>query len=625
MVDFITQERPEFIDAEGAAAVPRGVLSEQQEYQDLVIYNGNTPQEAEAIVQGLVPPTYGVSASQSVLDRKLEEGASLQEIEEAIAYNEAVSDALKYVDQFSAVDSALAEDPVVAFEVFSTQSKLSRGQNRLLDLLESWGDDSTAAAVLEFIDAAAYMTLEDFYYAPRALRGEGGAATAISEEWLEAARTLDDDAFDQWVEDRIDSLTTSMLHGTESHTIIFREIEALMGAGFVLHDKELSALFSGVALAELSPFALKGLGALARGTRSTIGRLRGAAGTVAATEVAEAATEITIRRGVNGEILDPIIEIEDLRVAVEGETAPPPPFQRPLGSRIRDDVEEATILDETAPTSHASNMGPTTSPPVSQGVMSNVVAGNSLIRAFIRREGKFAFGASDTFDNIEGWVAEQKANLRAAVARPVIDTNVVNEGMQSYRMSATIGKSDGTPFTTFQGAKRLAEKVEGGRIVNLRDGKYVDEPVEGGQYAVGIEYRMNVGEKVDALDLGQVGLKGAIGKMFASSGFKSPSYYSNLIDAAEQGAQGFKREIQKRINQLNKLSKEDARFLNEILAPFVTMCLRMAEYGFLLMRWLVGMKLQQAILLLGKCLKLMKLLSRCQTLHGLLKLPVGYT
>lgn len=505
---------------------------------------GRISQDASIVVDPVeVPDSY------SVLDSSIAEGASLEAIQEAQQKNMEIRNAVAYASNFSAVDTALAQDPVVASEVFKIQTRFGRAQESLMDYAEEAMDDGTFGKIMEFADMLVYFTLDDILAAPRALSGEGGTATEISEIYLEAASTMSDVEFDDFIMDRLDRLDPDTGESgvlgplTDNYYVIMRELEALDKAGFVLHDKTWSALASGAIVAEAGYYAVRGATALSKIGRSTVGRLRDTAGMAAATE-ALTDSGFFIRRA--EDVTEEVVSGAPARVASQM-------------------VEDAQIIDDSVPTILRSGGDGVTPPPVGQGRIANSVEVNAVIEQFVRSERRHSFGAADYISDATSWAAIQATRLSERFGRPLIDTDLVNEGMQNYRMSAVIGRTDGKGFKSFSSAERVAKTLPAANIVDLKTGKKVAGDTGSGQFGVLFEERYNVRSGIGPEDMAEVVAASILRRNLGKSSGISPDFMNNLANQAEFGDLGFKRHFQDALRDVTNLGKRDYRALDIIL------------------------------------------------------------
>lgn len=496
----------------------------------------------------------GVPDPFSLLDTAIDEGASLVDIEDTITKNREIRNAMAYVANFTAVDTAMATDPYVAAEVFKVQARFGDAQSRLMDYAEEAMDDGTFGKILEVIDALAYYTVEDIITAPRALLGKGGEATAISEIYLDAARNMDDSEFDYFVNERLSKLQVGALPGDnddgglyttpDNYYLIVRELEALDKAGYVMYDNEISFIASGLAVAEGAYYVLKGAQALSVYGRSLPGRFRNTVGTNAATQVA-GESDVVLNAG------------RTYTTAAE---------RRAAGqSRVPPHVEDAELLDDIAPSTLRSNGGDTIPPPVSQNRLVNAVTEQQMVQRYISDESIHAFGAADNVSDAFNWAVVQARKISTSYNRPLQDMNITNEGMQNFKASWTVAKQDGLPFKSYSGAASLANKFDAANVVDVRTGLVVNKDTGSGQFVVALEQRYDIRSGVTAENIDQVSSNAFRRRFGRAAGMSNDTLVSNLADQAEFGALGFKRHYQSVVRDISKLKKDEYEAINTIL------------------------------------------------------------
>lgn len=547
----------------------QGQISTIRKEQDLWADTGLTLEEYEGLKQSnsvafeeIDQRSLAPADSTGLIQSLLRAGAPLEEVQGAVEKEAEVQKALMQVEDFSSVDRRLAQDPHVTAELFKIEHRSGNVRNILLDKAEEF-QDGFAGSVMEFIDELAYDTYAGMRDVVSTLSGEGTEITEVSQQWAEALRTLDDEQFKEFVDERLNVLNNSLSSGSEASWRVVREIQALDAAGVILWDEEMGRLSGALGALDLAAIGTQGVKAIARAGRSTIGRLRSTAGTVASTEAATS-TALVVRSGLDGEVLDPIEVIEDLRNAVPG--AGPGPTPKKTSFTVRDDIEDAVILDDIVPSAQATKVRPgNMAPPVSSGSISQSVVNNMFVRQFLRRQAGFSFGTVDLTQTAENWAKQEARRMTLGSGTGLIDYDIAEEGIQQASVKFTFGRQDGKPFKDFQSASDFAKKSPNSHVVDTRTGAKVSAATKSNEYAVVIESRVPFQKTVAPLDLSEVTNKTALGRLFGSADRGSSSFFSNLADFGDYGALGYLQDFKGVLREINGLKKKERIAVDSIL------------------------------------------------------------
>ena len=554
------------------AEIPeKGQITTQQKEQDLRFDTGLTVKELEGLKEAnkianenIQERVLAPADSTGLIESLIKQEASLEEIQGAVLKQEEVNKAIMVAEDFTSVDRALASDPRVGVELWKIEHRSQQARNILLDKAEQF-QDGFAGDILEFIDQLAYDTFVGMRDVIPALSGEGTEVTDLAEQWAFAVRTYDDDQFKEFVNQRLDDLTNNPLSGSEASWRVLRELQALDSAGVVLWDKEMGILYGALSAIDLATLGTQGVKAINKAGKSVIGRLRSTSGTVAATEAVES-TELVVRGGFDGEVLDPVMAIEDLRYGIEGEG--PRPTPRSPKFTIKDNVEDAVILDDIQPSATYTKVRPSgvnVPPPVSAGATSQAVAGNVFIRQFLARQSRFSFGTIDLAETAEQWARQEATRLTRGSGTSMIDYDIVEEGIQQAKVKFSFGRDDGKPFKDYNSAKGFAAKAPNSRVIDSRTGLEVSGPTKSKEYIVQIEQRVPYQKTVAPLDLSEVTNKTMIGRLFGRADRGSGTMFSNLADFADYGALGYLQDFKKVLKDINSLSKKERAVVDNIL------------------------------------------------------------
>lgn len=564
---FITDYRP------SETYVPRGEYTTNQMLQDLSTelnlsreevanLNMSIEEANSGITVDQLAPLYSEEAFRSLLAK--EEG--LDSIQDAVAKAQEIGELLRSNEELSAVDRALAKDPRVGAMAFRNEVRTNRARRKLIDMMEqmSGGVGETVAELLGIASYGFVQSVRDF---PQHVRGEGTERGEVSRQWEAAIRNLSEEDFNRFVQDRVDAITSGITTGKENSLRVLEELEALDSAGYILWDKEtglFDAAFTAIDIASIGTAAV-----VSKLGKSTVGRLRATAGTDTATSVATK-TDLVVYGGqeapvrvVSGEVLEPQPVLEDLRDAVSG---PSSRKRSRKGPRVRDDVEEAVILDDIIPSTEATTITPRQAPPTSAGSISRAVVENEYVRRFLVRQAGFSFGTLDLDQ-----VAEEAARLDAkrmadAASTSLIDQKFVGDPDIAQReVDLFFGRDDGEVFQTFDSALKAANNTPNSRIVDLRTGTTVTEPVKGGEYAVAARVRPSVRDSIGTLDMAETTGRSVLGRLFGKANIGTSSELSTLAEAGEAGSQGFMQDFKENAKRLRKLPKKDRQALDDVI------------------------------------------------------------
>lgn len=511
-----------------------GQLSAQMKSQDVWASTGLTEEELAGlraaneiafapISQEELPPA-GVKGGNPILARALEEEGGLSTVQNSFEKEQEVRNTLVRMGQLSAVDKALAVDPTIAAQLYKIESRADRMRRILLDKAEEF-EDGTAGKILEFIDQVAYDTWAGMRDVIPMLKGEGSEISALSDQWEVALRTMDDAELEEFLNQRLNDITSGWASGSEPAWRVIRELQALDAAGAVLWDEEMGVLYGTMSAIDLATLGSTAAITGSRALRSAIGRLRNTSGTTAASQAATG-TSLVLRGGLDGEILDPILGIEDLRSAVPGAGPGPTRRRKPT---IRDDVEDAIIIDDIMPKAYTSKTVNPSTPPVSAGYVAGQYTSNRFVQEFLKVQSKFGFGTFDISEAATDWAKVEGTRLGKAAQSSVIDFDIDVSDIQQAKVTFKFGKDNSLPFTDVISAQKVASTVPNGKV----------ESVGRSQWVVTAEARVPVKSTVDPLDLSEVTNKTWLGNVFGRASRGSSSFFSNLADAADFGARGF--------------------------------------------------------------------------------------
>ena len=550
-----------FLNEEATSPLPlEGVLSTQRKEQDKWVSTGLTEAELEGLRQAnLVANMYiseeelapaGVESFNPLLAKALQDEAGTSGVQDAFLKEQEVKNTLLRAGQLTSVERALAVDPQIAAQLYKIESRAERMRNILLDKAEEF-EDGAAGKVLELIDMVAYDSWAGMRDVVTLLSGEGSELSTLSDEWEVALRTMDDGELEEFLSSRLEDITSGWASGDEPKWRIIRELQALDAAGAVLWDEELGVLYGVMSAIDIATLGTTAAITGSRALRSAIGRLRSTAGTTMASEAA-AGTSLVVRGGLDGEILDPILGIEDLRSAVPG-TGPGP--TRPRRPFVRDDVEDAVIIDDIMPRAYTSRTVNPNVPPVSAGYVASQFATNRFIQQFLNIQSKFGFGTFDISEAATRWATSEGQRLGRATQSGVIDFDVDISDIQQAKVTFKFGKDNSLPFTDIITAQKVAETIPNARVV----------PSGRNQWVIEAETLVPVKSTIDPLDLTEVKNKTWIGRTFGRASRGSSSFMSNLADASDFGALGFKETFKTALRDINRLSRKDINTIDDIL------------------------------------------------------------
>ncbi len=598
MAEFIEEPTSLFLTDPEVVSIkePTGSITANSRKRDLKFTTYLTKDEIEAFTdesgKPLQPLTYKKLGTQG-LQTRIEEGADLPTLQNHADKEAEINKALVGMQNLSAVDIATADDDATTSTMWRTQRRVENLQNRIMDHIES-SNGGAVDTVFEFIDIVAYETYAGIANIKQGITGGGTEQTTESVDIATAARTLSDEEYVVWEQNYLDNMASKGLAeniGGESGWAGFKALQAVEGAGSVINDEFWGYFSAGAGIIDIGTLGLSASTKLAKLGRSTVGRLRGAAGTRAATEAAES-TDLVLRTGIDGEIVDDLTALEAPKpmgikgpeqAKVVGETPNPvkePTSKNLFGGRVKnmDTIEEAELVDDIIPEAMATKVKAKETPPVSFSSVRKTWAENNFVKQFLQKENKYAFGASSIGDNAKSWAFKEASKLARASQTQMMDFNFVDEGLQNFKASVSFGKTDGKPFSSFGAAKREMDKFPNSVIIDARSNKVVTEaPVRSsGQYIIRSETRIPYASVVDPMDL-EVQAKSAIGRFFnkvhssrpvrffASAHYGTSSYLSNLADAAEFGHLGFHKDIEYAFKEINKLGGKDLEAINKIL------------------------------------------------------------
>ena len=492
------------------------------------------------------------AGSPDILGVLLEEEAELGEVEGTFEKQEEANKLLRSVEDITSVDHALFKDDAASATLLRIEHRSAMTQNKLMALAEEF-NGGFVDDVLELIDQMGYDTWADIRDIPQELSGEGTEVTALSEEWLVALRALDDVEFDQFVQNRIETITKWGGSGSESSWRVMRELQALEAAGVILWDEEWGVLFGGLAAVDVATLGIAGTVTGWRASRSLIGRLRSSTGINVATEAAES-SEIIIRAR-DGEVIDPPLGIEDI--------------SNPVQTRVEDDVEDAEFWDDISPTYTQTNIHTPRReqrpPPVSVGRVGQAASQNIFIRQFLDRQSRFSFGTVDVLGNARTWAAAEASRLARASGTSMVDYDVIEEGIQRAVAKFTFGKADGSTFKRFDTAVEHANALPNAKVIDARTGAPVTVDTGSGQFVVETELNVPLRKGVDPLRMEELRTRTVLGKIFGRADIGSSSFLSNLADSADFGKAAFLEDFKKELGASFKHLKKEAKTVDAIL------------------------------------------------------------
>lgn len=594
-MSFLGTPTPKFLESNeglGPVGMPRGVISSTKQKQDVLFTTGKTPEEVEILIEAGIPVTVDTPSA----DDKLEEQPTLKELETSVEMEEAVRKAQENILRYTSSEHAMAMDGEVLPEVFRRESRIERSRDMLWDAAES-KEGGTVAKVIELLDQVAY----DTYLSYADFLKPDSELARISEEWAVAVATYDDEEFEEFVNGRIASWDDTIFKGEESQWPIIRELQALEYGGYIRGDKEwqsLSNLLVGAEIATLAAPLVKGATAIARAGRSFVGRTK-VTGTKTSTE---AAKDIIIRGGVEGEILEPQQALPGVSPAIRTNPSTVRGQAKSTTSKIifGSDIEDAEILEDIVPTFFASRVRPSNTPapsPVSNGNLTGSWFENSIMRRFLAREQRHSFGASYVKEDAVEWAKNEAKKLSAGKFHRIIDAGIEDAGIQTFKAFAVLGKTDGMPFKYWRTAAAFAKNFDNAVIVDKKGRvvKQIDD-TKPGEYTVRVEQPVPTRDFIDDMDLDQYHASqlDLFRRFFGRSGrqtglwegltsfapsFRSwtakkwteskevgqADFYSNLVGAAEAGTAIFKRDLDDVVRRLKKLKKVEQARINKIL------------------------------------------------------------
>lgn len=512
-------------------------------------------QDAE-IIQRTLPP---MGAPIDLFDQYLEEGRGLEELQGVVDKQRTVQDTLKDVDNFSSVDAAMSVDLGVSAELYKQQHRIDTVRRMAMNVAEN-NTGGKIDSFYEVIDEFIYDIYAGIRDIPRGVTGGGTELTEISTMWADAIRSLDEDEFQNFVSERFDTLASRANMGPiegDLAWVYLRELQALDAAGFVLHDQEFGYISAVGGIIDLATLGVGGVSKLSKAGRSLIGRLRGTVGTEAATEAVKG-TSLVVRGGVDGDILDPVLELPPVRPHIEGGEARP--FTKPKKSFVRPDVEDAEIVEDIAPSAYQTSVKTTADfPPVSTAAVGKQYTENTFLQYFMSRASTLGFGASDVTDNASAWAAREARKIADASATRLIDVKIPVEevGVKNYQMSFTLGKLGGGTFSSYDNALKMSSGIPGSSVINTRTGKAARATDTSGQFAIQVTQGIPSKDLVAPLNLKGLheGLSGVLPNYFGRAGRGSSSYMSNLADGADFVEGAYKKDIQSTIKRLRKSLK----------------------------------------------------------------------
>lgn len=542
-------------DIQYALGLTEAELANQKKLQDISNERIDVGIISPVNFQGLLTEALGDEAP---LDALMGIGSKKTEYDAAIAKG----------DRLTAADIENAKDPLVSATLFRFQHRASRAQERLLDVAEQF-EGGLADKVYEFLDQAVYDTYASFRDIGQGITGGGTEETTLTQEWLAAMTGMDDDEFDKWVDERIASLADRSTR--EPSWQVYRELRALESAGFIRYDQEWGLANSVLSGFDAATLGVAGVTKLGRIGKSLIGRLRSTAGTKAATAAAErifTGTDLVVRGGLDGEILDEQLLLENMSNRVTGTTAKTTnrPFTRPKSSfTIKPNIEDAEIVEDIIPSAYASKARTVnvTPPPVSNGAIKFAQNFQNIKASFLKREARGSFGMTGRFQAASQWAEEFGREVAKANSTKVIDFDIADEGLQNFKATWRLGKDGGKPFETFDAASAIASKIPNARVIDTRTGKVVANDTGSKQFAIQFDQRY-VGE-TRPLDMSQVKEVGLIGRWFGSAGRGSNSFFNSLADASEFGGTIFREEVRGIFDKFGALTNDEQRVLSDII------------------------------------------------------------
>ena len=483
------------------------------------------------------------------------EGRSLDEISDYVLKEDEITKALRDVVPFTSVDYALANDPDVAHELFKQSMRLEKAGNLALSYIER-NTGGGVDAVYEIVDQLIYDTFAGYRDIAQGLRGEGTEITELSQLWANALRSMDDEEFEEFVKERFDSLNWySDAPGSDMAWPFVRELAAMQSAGYVIHDENFGVIQGIFSLADIGAVGSAFVPSMARAGRSVVGRLRSAGQPRVATETAEKilqdilqgekplGTNVAIREPtLEGEILDPL-------TAIAGE-APPKRF------RIDPDAIDAELVEDLAPTTYQTRVripGTRPVPPVSQGIIGKAFRENYFIQAFQRRASTLGFGVSDIGDKAGDWIRNRASELANSSGTRVIDHDipVFQEGLEVYKASFTLGKTDGQFFSTIQSAQEVAKTLPGSTVIDIKTGLPPIQGVSKGTFGIKVETGIPTKDLVSPLSMENLRLH-IVPNILGRASWKSDRFMSNLADAADFTEAAYRKDIQKALRGIRK-------------------------------------------------------------------------
>jgi hypothetical protein len=576
MAEFILQEEPQFLGIESWEPPIRtkGQITTKREAADLNYVTGLTP-ETEARTK-----EYNTSFFEpvevnpmSVVDMgglfasALEDQADLATLQNIAQKQEDFDILVKKGEGVTAADIEMVKDPLVSANLFRYHNRSQNAQERLLDLAEQY-EGGLADKVYETIDQFGY----DFYAGFRDIKegatGQGTEETAIANEWLAALTGLDDEAFNTWVENRMGSLADRSTR--EPSWQIYRELQGLESAGFILWDQEFGYVNAGLAAVDIATVGTAGVLKLSKVGKSLVGRLRSTAGTKAATHAVdnlmkETGTAVAVRTGIDGEVLD-------AQKAIGGSTPTTTPngpvrvSPRPESSfKYNPNIDDADVVEDILPSAYASKVNTTnvTPPPVSTGAINYNTVSANLKEAFLRREAKGAFGMSSMGENAAQWAEDFGREVAKANSVKVINFDLKDEGLMNFTGTWQVGKDSGKTFENFASAQKIANSIPNARVIDTRTGKIASPSSKSGQYAV--EFDRRYAPDTKPLNVGEVSDTGFIGRWFGSAGRGSSAIFNTLAENAVSGSSGYRQEIKEIFDNFGKLTGDEQNAISSIL------------------------------------------------------------
>jgi len=484
----------------------------------------------------------------------VEEGASLEELQEASAKKDEIDRVLRRVEEVTSVDLALANDPNVHHTLFRIENRRGRISKTLLDMAEEF-KGGALDTVLETVDQLGYDTYLEVTGFLGLLGGEGTEVSTLSDEWLLALRTYDEDSFDEFVRTRMETISNGGVVGEDPAWRVMRELQALDSAGAVAWDEDAGRVYGALAAVDIATLGVSGAVTGWRAGRSVLGRLRSSAGTEVATEAA-VNTDLVVRGGLDGELIDAVPTIEDFS---SGAT--------PRKSRIGDDVIDAEFIDDMVPSAAGTKVRPNgkTPPPVSAASVGQAFNENIFVRQFLNRQSRHSFGTADVLQSAEDWAKVEARRMSLASGVRAVDYDVSLAGIGRATVKFSFGKSNGKPFKTFGAAVEHAKSLPNSSIIDSRTGVKVTSPSKSNQYMVQTDINVPLRETVGPTDLSEVTSRTFLGTLFGRADLGSSTFMSNLADFADAGAAGFQKDFQKFIKSSLKLSKGDTQVIDTIL------------------------------------------------------------